>query len=267
MNETYSVGYGDEARVFFNRRNAASHARFFLPYLKKGMHILDCGCGPGSISAGLAEIVDPGNVVGLDLEPTQLAAANKRANINQSHSAYFACGNTYTLPFAEHTFDAVFIHGVLEHLSRPLDALEELKRVLKPTGLIGARHTDFGGFIIEPAPPPLDQFILLFEKLMIHNGGDPYAGRHQPALFREAGYDIIEVDASYDCWTKNRSVTQASAQFLADFCAESSFANGIISSGISNQGNLKAISAAFLKWGENSGAFAAEAWGEIVARK
>ena len=63
-------------------------------------------------------------------------------------------------------FDAVFLHGVLEHLQDPVAALVEARRVLRDGGLAGVRHADFGGFLLEPAAPPLDRFATLFERLM-----------------------------------------------------------------------------------------------------
>jgi hypothetical protein len=47
---------------------AGEEAAFFLPNLRSGMHLLDVGCGPGSITVGLAEVVAQGTLVGIDLE-------------------------------------------------------------------------------------------------------------------------------------------------------------------------------------------------------
>ena len=54
-------------------------ARFLLPHLRAGMRLLDCGCGPGSITVGLAEAIASGEAVGIDIEPTQLAFARAHA--------------------------------------------------------------------------------------------------------------------------------------------------------------------------------------------
>ena len=54
------------------KRMASQEAAFLLPHLRAGMHVLDAGCGPGSITLGLAAAVAPGEVVGIDIQPSQV---------------------------------------------------------------------------------------------------------------------------------------------------------------------------------------------------
>src|SRR6187402_1236522 len=53
-------------------RTATHDAAFLLPHLRPGMALLDVGCGPGSITVGLAEAVAPGSVTGVDLQAAQV---------------------------------------------------------------------------------------------------------------------------------------------------------------------------------------------------
>lgn len=184
----YSVGYDAATMTFFHHRRAASHAAFFLPYLRPGMILLDGGCGPGTITLDFAALVAPAEVVGVDIEPSQLRFAWAQAVDREKSNTCFAVAGLYALPFPDSAFDAVFLHGVLEHVQEPVAALGEVRRVLKHGGVVGARHADFGGFLLEPAEPPLDWFVSCFERLMAHNGGDPMAGRHQLQWLREAGF-------------------------------------------------------------------------------
>src|SRR6059058_5580410 len=77
IKESYTPGYTPVAIRYMMRRYAARDAAFFLPVLKPGMALLDCGCGPGTITVGLAEMVASGSVVGVDVEPSQIELANK----------------------------------------------------------------------------------------------------------------------------------------------------------------------------------------------
>ena len=263
----YSVGYDAATTDFFHHRRASSHAAFFLPYVLPGMTLLDCGCGPGTITLDFASIVAPAAVAGVDIEPSQLQLARTQAAHREKSNIQFAVADLYALPFPDSTFDAVFLHGVLEHMQEPVAALGEVRRVLKPGGVVGARHADFGGFLLEPVKPPLDWFVPLFEQLMIHNGGDPMAGRHQPRWLREAGFDQLVVSASYDCWTTTSEETRRNARFLAGLVGESAFASQLIEAELAERATLAQLSESLSAWGRHSHAFAAEAWGEAVARK
>lgn len=265
--DTYSVGYDDAAAEFFGRRRAASHARFVLSHLMPGMKLLDVGCGPGTITVDLARLVAPGEVVGVDLEPSQIELAQTRAASDKIENARFQAADTYSLPFENDSFDAVFLHGVLEHLTDPIAALREVRRVLKPGGVLGSRHADFGGFLLEPVPPPLDQFVPLFERLMLHNGADPRAGRHQLRWLTEVGFTRIEMSASYDCWTSTPEEKRVSARFLQTLMSDSDFARQLLTAGLADRGLLEELRLAFADWEKNPASFAAEAWTEAIAWK
>lgn len=261
----YSVGYDERTAGFLQERTADAHAQFLLAYLAPGMDLLDGGCGPGTITQGLAEIVAPGRVVGVDREPSQIALAQHLAA--GFPTLEFKTGDLCSLPADDESFDVVFAHGVLEHIADREKAIAEMHRVLRPGGLVGARHADFGGFLLEPAPEPLGKFSQLFSELMQRNGGDPHCGRRQPGLFRAAGFEIVKVSASYDCWTADAESTRRNAHFLAALCGDSEFSAQLVECGLADRRVLDQLKAAFLTWGERPEAFAAEAWGEIVARK
>jgi ubiquinone/menaquinone biosynthesis C-methylase UbiE len=111
--ERYGPGYSEGVQRWMQQRRAAAHASFLLPHLHAGMSLLDAGCGPGSITLDLTEIVAPAEVIGLDIEPRQIERAQALARARGISNARFLVGDIYALPFAEATFAVVFAHAVL----------------------------------------------------------------------------------------------------------------------------------------------------------
>jgi ubiquinone/menaquinone biosynthesis C-methylase UbiE len=147
MGEQYTPGHSDNATAFMAARSFSSHGEFIKPFIKSGMKVLDCGCGPGAISVGLAEAVGPaGHVTGGDFGESQIEIAKTCATSNLS----FQIASIYKLPFEDETFDLVFSHALFEHLAEPIRGVTEVRRVLRPGGIAGLCSPDWDGFILSP---------------------------------------------------------------------------------------------------------------------
>lgn len=194
---TYTPGYSAPVLSFMEQRTAEGHAGFLLPYLRAGSRVLDAGCGPGTITLGLARRVAPGQVIGIDIEDSQFAAAcdeAKRDGLNVN----FRRANLYQIPFEDGYFDAVFSHAVLQHLTNPIGALTELRRVLRPGGVVGIRAGDMGGILIDSESEGPAQGLAAYLSNREKDGGDPYIGRKLPRLLRKAGFAVEQMTASYE---------------------------------------------------------------------
>src|SRR5687768_3303065 len=88
-------------------RTAARDAAFFTRHLRAGMSVLDVGCGPGTITQGLAALVSPGRVVGIDIQAAPVERARAIAASHAQANLHFEVANLYDLPFADRSFDAV----------------------------------------------------------------------------------------------------------------------------------------------------------------
>ena len=177
----------------YTGRDIEVEAGFILPRLKPGMSLLDCGCGPGAITFGLADAVAPGRVVGADIEPAMIEQATRLAAEEGIQNVEFRVGDIYDLPFEDGEFDVVFSHSVTEHLSDPVRALRELHRVAKPGGLAGIVKTDWTFPFIVPESEGFSKFFELFEGGFNRIGGSLNRGRYLGAYMREAGFEVIEV--------------------------------------------------------------------------
>ena len=256
--ERYTLGYSSQTVQQLQKRTAAREAGFLLPHLSAGMRLLDCGCGPGSISIGLAEAVAPGQVVGVDIEPSQYRSAWSQAIESSETTLRFAIADVYRLPFAANAFDAAFLHNVLSHLRRPLEVLKGIYRLLSPGGVIGISHPDFSGQLISPSDPLLDRGHELYWRLVEHNGGNPAIGKHQRTLLHEAGFVRVEAVAKYSTVGTQDGV-RARAEHGGRMSGGSDIAQQMIDLGWTDRSELDRIIAAWRKWSEQPGAFMANA--------
>src|SRR5262249_34936469 len=111
--EVYTQQHNSAFVAEMAARTAAKEAAFFLPHLRPGMQLLDVGCGPGSITLGLAGVVGPGVVVGIDVDPTQVEQARALALERGVTNVRFEVADLYRLPFPDGSFDAAFAHTVI----------------------------------------------------------------------------------------------------------------------------------------------------------
>lgn len=203
--ETYGLK-GSEFQRSMVTRSAARQGAFFLPHVRPGMDLLDCGCGPGSITTDFAKLVAPGQVVGIDIDDGEVERATALAVERNVANVRFRTGDVYNLPFTDETFDAVFSNAVLDHLRDPVAALREMYRVLKPGGVVGIRTSDRNGYLMYPVDPVLEQAWQQSEADKAAQGVRVRIGTHLRKFLREVGFVRTEASASYDSYGTTESV-------------------------------------------------------------
>jgi SAM-dependent methyltransferase len=97
------------------------------------------------------------------------------------------------LPFDAESFDHVFVCFVLEHVSRPLDALAALASKLRPGGTITVIEGDHGSAYFHPDSPAARAAIACLVELQRRAGGNSMIGRELYPLMRLAGFDDVRV--------------------------------------------------------------------------
>lgn len=198
--ETYvNTGNPTYEQRHLARYTAANTVPFLLPHLRPGQRLLDVGCGPGSITCDLAASVAPGETIGIDLQPSQVAAARELAAQRAIANARFEVGNIYELPFPDASFDVTVARAVLFHLRDPLAALREMRRVLRPGGVVTVVDIDAGATLVSPSLPPVEQLLAFTFRIVEHTGGNPYLGRHHRRLLLDAGFARPEVHPNMVC--------------------------------------------------------------------
>ncbi len=262
----YTMGYSEEFRQLLNRRSLETHAAHLLPHLKPGLRVLDFGCGPGTISVGLARVVDPGQVHGIDLEESQIDLARAAAAAGGHANATFHAGDVTALPFEDNSFDVAHCHAVLMHVPDTQATLAEVKRVLKPGGIIASREMIVASSFLEPVPPALTTAWATFAGLLAANGGHPAMGKELKSALLAAGFSDIRATASFDAFGGDDDIA-----FLHSFVAGWFFKEEVITAatayGVATHEQFDEWRTALDQWSAHPAAFGAFAFGEAVASK
>jgi ubiquinone/menaquinone biosynthesis C-methylase UbiE len=240
-------------------RNAADYADFLLAHLDDDFRVLDVGCGQGTITLGLAEKV--AHVVAVDPEAEEFADAGCYAAGHQIKNVEFRVGSVYALEFPDDHFDACLCHSMLETLDRPLDGLAEIKRILKPGGVLGVACVEYGGLILTgPNHELLRRFYAIRERVwLLENTADPYRGRQLRGLLERAGFDRVAATSKYFCYGTGEAV-ESFGLARAEDCGDSWYARSARKHGLATASDLDAMSRAWLEWSKSSDAYLAFAW-------
>ena len=157
--------------------------------LTDGMRVLDVGCGPGVLTAKLAELNPSGETVGLEPDRALAAIAARAFQGQPGLSLHAGSITENALPDAH--FDFVYVRFVLQHLSSPLVNVRALMRVIRPGGRLVLADADDGLIIFYPEPPELAQILGALEARQARAGGDRRVGRKLPVLLGEAGFSDV----------------------------------------------------------------------------
>jgi ubiquinone/menaquinone biosynthesis C-methylase UbiE len=263
--DVYTHGHHESVLRSHSWRTAANSAGYLLDRLSPGMRLLDLGCGPGTITLDLAPLVAPGSVLGVDRDAGVLESAEQEREKRGVENARFTTGDVYDLDFEAGSFDVVHAHQVLQHLTDPVKALREMRRVLRPGGLLAVRDSDYGAKIWAPQDPLMERWNALYHEITRANRAEADAGRYLPHWVAEAGF--VEVKVSSSTWTfSDPDTTRWWGELWADRVEKSSFAEQAVSYGLSDRSELSEIAGAWRRWSVAPGAFIVIIGVEVLAR-
>ncbi|GLZ07749.1 hypothetical protein Acsp03_52150 [Actinomadura sp. NBRC 104412] len=260
--------HGHDATVLASHqwRTAENSAAYLLGHLRPGLSLLDVGCGPGTITAGLAARVAPGTVTAIDSAPGILDEARRTAEAHGVTNVEFTVGDVLALDFPDATFDVVHAHQVLQHLADPVQALREMRRVCKPGGVVAAREADFGGMVWHPRPPGMDDWLPIYYRVAREVGGEPDAGRRMLAWAREAGFSEIDAGASTWCFSTPEE-REWWSETWGGRMVRSHVAERAIAGGHATRERLQRVYEGWKSWAAAEDAWFAVLHGEIICRR
>ena len=185
----YIHGYsGKELKRLQDQANTLDELLHYDSIFPENSKILEAGCGVGS----QIKIIAPKNTschfTSIDISKTSLEKARTMIQALNIKNVMLQIGDIFNLPFEAESFDHIFVCFVLEHLSNPVQALLNLKKVLRKGGTITVIEGDHGSAYFYPRSDAAQKAINCQVQLQALHGGNALIGREIYPLLYKAGF-------------------------------------------------------------------------------
>jgi SAM-dependent methyltransferase len=194
MNMKYVHGYNQRENIRLQDQASTLvellHSDTFYPAKS---FVLEAGCGVGAQTIPLARNSPHAHFISVDISERSVAEAKNRFEKSGFTNVSFHQGDIFNLPFRPQAFDHIFVCFVLEHLSRPVEALNRLKALLKVGGTITVIEGDHGSTYFYPHSEAAHKAIQCQVELQKRSGGNADIGRELYPLLNTAGFNAIRV--------------------------------------------------------------------------
>jgi SAM-dependent methyltransferase len=194
MSETYVHGYHprEKERLQDQAGTLVDLLHSDTAYAR-GSTVLEVGCGVGAQTVTLARRSPDARLTSVDVSADSIAEAKRRTDRAGLTNVEFRQADVFALPFDAESFDHVFVCFVLEHLSRPVEALAILRGLLRPGGTITVIEGDHGSTYFYPDSSAAHEAIRCQVEMQREAGGNALIGRQLYPLMVEAGFDAVRV--------------------------------------------------------------------------
>jgi ubiquinone/menaquinone biosynthesis C-methylase UbiE len=194
MKKTYVHGYDHRENIRLQDQAATLvellHSDTSYPAESR---VLEAGCGVGAQTVTLARSSPNALITSVDISEASVAEARRKVAAAGLTNVQFERADIFHLPYGTDAFDHIFVCFVLEHLSRPVEALQALKKPLRQGGTITVIEGDHGSVFFHPDSEAAHQAIRCQVELQRRAGGNAMVGRELYPLLRQAGYGSIRV--------------------------------------------------------------------------
>lgn len=158
-----------------------------------GSRVLEAGCGVGAQTVTLAHNSPGAHITSVDISESSIIAARERVERAGYAKVVFRQADIFNLPFEAETFDHIFVCFVLEHMQRPIEALQCLSAVLKPGGTVTVIEGDHGSACFYPDDASSHKAIQCQVELQKKAGGNAFIGRALYPLLNAGGVGSVHV--------------------------------------------------------------------------
>ena len=190
----YIHGYSDEETIRLNdQADSISEILHWDSKWEKDALVLEAGCGVGAQTKIIAQMSPEASFISVDISSTSIEKAKSAIAKEKIGNVHFELADIFELPYPDGHFDHIFVCFVLEHLTRPMDALKELKRVLRSNGTITIIEGDHGSTYFHPDSENARKAVEAQVSLQKKKGGNANIGRELYPILSDAGFNSIKV--------------------------------------------------------------------------
>jgi ubiquinone/menaquinone biosynthesis C-methylase UbiE len=270
MSGPYLHGHHASVLRSHSWRTVDNSCPHLLPYLDKpSLAILDVGCGPGTITVDLATRVPQGFVYAIDPSAEVIEKARKHAVEKGITNVHFEVGDIFSWDkldgVAEAGFDIVHAHQVLQHLQNPLGAMKEMKRLVRPGGILAVRDCNYSAMDWYPELPGMQKWKDLYLKVAFGLKAYPNMGKMLHAIAMDAGFPRSDIEASTGAWTFS---TPEERKFWcglwADRTVKSDYKQRVLDGGHGTEHDLEEIAATWREMEKKEDGWFAVINGQII---
>jgi SAM-dependent methyltransferase len=158
------------------------------------------------------------------------------------------------LPFETDSFDAAFLSSVLEHVTDPLAVLRELRRVVRPGGVIGVRDHQPGALLATPHDPLFDEMFALVLRYRTYEGTDFQIASKLRGVLRAAGLSRVTATGTAEVHGTAEGTRQFGEAMLNRLSTQP-WAVGSLALGWITEAQMARIKEAWRAWSEHPDAF------------
>lgn len=196
-NLPYLHGYNAEEQDRLKRQASfAEHTVYRNIDLSEVSQLLEVGCGVGAQSAIILRRFPNLQLTGIDLNTKQLEAAkNYLATMPYTSGRYkIQEMDAENMSFSANQFDGAFLCWILEHVKDPARILNEVRRVVRPGGVIYITEVMNSSFFLDPYSPNLWKYWMAFNDYQYDGAGDPFVGAKLGNLLISVGFQRVHTE-------------------------------------------------------------------------
>lgn len=164
--------------------------------LQDGMSVLELGSGPGFVTGKLLPLLPNSSITAVEIDPEMHKRAKQHLGDSASNRLKLVEASVMNMGLPEKHYDFALARLIFQHLSSPIEAAQEVLRVLKPGGKLAIIDLDAALWgIVEPYVPELQTIYAKSAQAQAARRGNQLIGRRLWRILQAAGYTNLRLEA------------------------------------------------------------------------